>query len=109
MSLKTVSETSHVRGTNTGNDFIAIPAVASQRIGVHKMIVVVAGATSIQFTDHVSTSLSQLFPLLANGTIVLDTQVNGDPWWSTAIGAAFSIVQTAGASISYDIWFVQGP
>lgn len=114
MSLRTRTEVLHafnltptVAGTAT-----IVAAVAGQRVGVYRVIITMGAVTTppalAQFVGSVSGALSQQFQLVAEGSIVLDTPINFDPWWVTAAGEALQLT-VSGGNFSYDIWYLQGP
>ena len=117
MSLRLRTEAQHVFANVAGAGPTAIlAAVAGQIVKVYRMIVVngAAGQT-ITLQDTSNTAISQGFLLLANGTITIDTPINGDPWFFSGDRGASPIVPGLGiqwsnsAAFGYDLWYLQGP
>lgn len=119
MSLRGRSEAIHLFGNVAGAGPTTILAgVAGQIIRVYRLIIVngAAGQTiTLQDTASGGTAVSEGFLLLANGTVTLDTPINGDPWFfsgdrgnaATVLGLGLQWSNTA--AFGYDIWVLQGP
>lgn len=110
MSLRSTAEVLHAFGNTTSGAITVVSAVANQRVYLYRMILTI-GTPGVTLTleDSNDNDLSQNFQLAANGSVVLDTPINGDPWWSTATGAGLVLEQSGSTTISYDIWYLQGP
>jgi hypothetical protein len=101
----TVATKSYLVGTT-----IIVPVaslVGIQRPGIYRLMLnSVAGAT-FQFLDTAGGVLSALYTLPANGFFILDTPINGDPWWQpSAPGLGIQI--TVSATIVGDIYAALG-
>jgi len=115
MSLRLRSEAVHAFGAGGAGTTAIVSAVAGQIVKVYRMIVVngAAGQT-ITLQDTINTAISQGFLLLANGTITLDTPINGDPWFfsgdrgNNPIIPGLGIQWNGSAAFSFDLWFLQG-
>jgi len=98
-------------GTNYtvgGSPISIVPASqvqANQRVGIYKCIIEAIAATTIQFrgTDG-TTLLSAQFSLGALGFFILDTPINGDPWWQAPSGQGIQLVLTGTGPVAADIW-----
>ena len=82
-----------------------ITAVASMKIQVFKLWLVVAAATDLQFRSNAS-NLSGVAPMIANGALVLD-DVGPAPWFETAVGEAFVMNSSAAVNIGGQVWYTQ--
>ena len=66
---------------------------AIARIGVYRLVIEALVTATIQFQDNLvggspaTTLLSAQYNLTANGFLILDTPINGDPWWQCRGGA----------------------
>ena len=110
MSLRTVPEALHVIINGTGGTIAAVAAVALQRVGIYRMILVIGSpAVSVTIQDTAGGALSAPYPLAANGSITIDTPINGDPWWQSSIGLGIQIFQSGTTQISADLFYLQGP
>lgn len=110
MSLRTTAEVAHAFGNTTSTSFTIVSSVPNQRVYVYRVILTIGTpGVTLTFEDSNDNDLSQNFQLAANGSVVLDTPINGDPWWSTAAGAGLVLEQSGSTAVSYDIWYLQGP
>jgi hypothetical protein len=81
-----------------------IAAVGGQTVRVFRLIVTVDAATTINFRDG-TNNFGDSYPMLANGSIVLD--LTNEPWYITSTGNAFVIKQSGSANISYAVYYTQ--
>lgn len=110
MSVRSIGELLHAFGNSTSGVTHIVPAVANQRVYVYRMILTTGTpAVTLTFEDTGDNDISQNFQLAANGSIVLDTPINGDPWWATGTGLGLDLEQSGTSTVSYDIWYLQGP
>lgn len=79
-------------------DNTIVSATASQTTRVHRLYIVVAGATSITFKTGAGTSLTGAMPLAANGGIMMD--FSAEPWFVTGTNEAFIINSSAAVQVS---------
>lgn len=87
---------------SSSGDNTLVALVASKKIKVHRLFLVVSTATNLTFKDG-STSLTGAMAMSANGGFTLDMQ--GDPWFTTTAGAAFILNQSGSAQISGRIYY----
>ena len=112
MSLRGPGECLHVFNATatSGSVGFGITPVPTQRIYVYRLIVTIgAPAVTVQIQDLASTAISQQFQLSANGSIVLDTQSNGDPWYFCSAGQGLQFIQSGTTPLSFDVWYLIGP
>jgi hypothetical protein len=81
-----------------------VAGVASQTVRVFRILVTVDATTTLNFSDG-ATNFGDQFPLLANGSVVLD--LTNEPWYITSSSNGFVIKQSGSANISYSVWFTQ--
>src|ERR1700719_8351 len=108
MSMRTRSECQHVAVNSSAANFTLVNGVAGQIVSVYAMILTI-GATAVQVNleGTVTPDISQLFNLPANGSIVLDRQISGDPWWIFPVGEGVSIEQSGTTQIGVDLYYLQ--
>lgn len=85
-----------------GGDNTVIAAITDTRIMVHRLFIVVAGATNITIKNG-STSLTGAMPFAANGALVLD--ISGEPWFAVSKGSAFVVNLSAGVQVSGTVYY----
>lgn len=115
LRFKTEAQLISSKGSNyllAGSPITIIPAnqvTGIQKVGIYRLVIVAAVASTVQFQDTGSNLISAQYSLLANGSFVLDTPVNGDPWWQGGAGLGLQLLLTgAGASVAADIWVAMG-
>ena len=82
---------------------------AQQRVGIYRCVIeALAGAATIQFQDTGSTVMSAQYSLGVNGFFILDTPINGDPWWQGGLGRGLQLVLTGTGPVAADIWYGLG-
>lgn len=91
---------------SSSGDTIVVPLVASKRILVDWIWLVVAGATVLTFKDGASTSLSGAISLSINGGVTFD--LSGEPWFVTSIGQDFIINSSVAVQVSGKVDFHLG-
>jgi hypothetical protein len=118
MSLRTRSETSInalVQAGPPGNKSygvgvnLIVPAVSGQRVGLYKLILQSGAGSTIQFADTSASpvGLSGVYTFPAAGsTLILDVQINFDPWWQTGFGLGLNLIVGVAAVVA-DIWYMQ--
>jgi hypothetical protein len=73
----------------------AASLVGIQRPGIYRLMLGSVAGGTFQFQDTANGVLSALYTLAANGFFILDTPINGDPWWQPAApGLGLQIVIT---------------
>jgi hypothetical protein len=116
MSLRSQSETKHaVISAAAGTTTVVAAPTGSAGINagvlttrIYKIIVTVGTTATLQIQDTANNVLSQTFSFGANGgSITLDIPINGEFWWGGAAGTGLQFVVT-GATVSADIWYIQG-
>jgi hypothetical protein len=106
----------HTFGVATGTTLIVVNAsggaapanpAANQRIGIYKLIAVVSAAATFVVQDTTGAAISGTYNLPANGSVVLDVSVNGDPWYQTVnAGAGLQIVLGTSVTLGYDVYWL---
>jgi len=85
----------------------AASLIGVQRPGIYRLMLASVAGSTFQFQDTSGGILSALYTLPANGFFILDTPINGDPWWQpSAIGLGLQIV--TGATVVGDIYTALG-
>ena len=109
MPLRSISECAHaIISSAAGGTIPAIPAVAGNSVNLYRMLLTIAGAASVAIQDTNGNNLSQAFTFPASGgAITLDTQINGDPWFSASMGLGMQLLVSAAVQINVDIWYLQ--
>lgn len=88
---------------NSSSALIAAPVgVPGKVIRVYRIVLVVGGTTNITFQD-ASTAVSGPFPMVANGSIVLD--IDGTAWYATSLGNAFNIANSGTVQVSGNVYY----
>jgi hypothetical protein len=92
--------------------------LASQRVGVYRMILVANATSTFQFQDTSGNAISAQYSLTSAGsTVTLDTPVNGDPWWQTGpslafpsnpLGVGLQLVIGGTGPVAADVWIALG-
>ena len=73
----------------------AASLIGIQRPGIYRLMLNSVAGGTFQFQDTAGGVLSALYTLAANGFYILDTPINGDPWWQpVAAGLGLQIVIT---------------
>lgn len=114
MSLRSRPEALHNFGSASASGVQAlISAVTRQTVRVYRLILVNGStAGTIQLQDTSGNALSQAFSLISGGSVVLDTPINFDPWWSSdaVLGPGQGIQWNAVTTTAYawDLWYLQG-
>jgi hypothetical protein len=110
MSLRSLSQASHIFGNSSLATIPLVSAVPTQRVYVYSLIITMGTpAVTVTLTDTSAAAMSQAFQLLANGAITLDYRMFGDPWWQSGTGLGIQFVQSGTTNVSYDVWYLQGP
>lgn len=81
---------------NTSGDNTVVAADATRRVVVHRLWLVVGGATNLTIKDNLSSPGA--VPLGQYGGITFDS--TGEPWFVTAVNTAFIINSSAGVQVS---------
>lgn len=76
--------------------------VALNRINVHRIWLVVGGATNLTFKDG-ATALTGAVPMSSNGGLTFD--LSGEPWFVTTIGNAFIVGSSNAVQVSGGLWY----
>lgn len=102
------------KGTNytvAGSPITIVPASSVgllQRVGIYRVVIEAIAATTVQFQDTGSNVLSGQFSLGALGFLILDTPINGDPWWQGGQGLGIQLLLTGTGPVAADIWYGMG-
>lgn len=109
MPLRSISECAHaIIGTAAGGTVPVVPAVSAESVNLYRMLLTVTAAVSVTIQDTSGNNLSEVFTFPTNGgAIVLDTQINGDPWFSSAVGLGMQLFVSAAVEVNADIWYLQ--
>lgn len=86
---------------SSGNNTL-IALSATKRIMVHRLWLVVAGATALTFKNG-STELSGAVPMLSNGGMTFD--ITGEPWFEVDIGNAFILNSSNAVQVSGSVYY----
>ena len=81
---------------STSGDQTIVAADSANRIVVHRIWLVVAGATSLTFKDSLASPGAA--SMAANGALVFDA--TGEPWFCTNINQAFIINSSNAVQVS---------
>ena len=103
---QTFTATPVAAGTQT---IIAAATVTSaQRIGVYRFIIeAISAQATFQFQDSGGTNQSAIYTLATLGSMVVDTPINGDPWFQGGAGLGMNLI-TTGGTVSFDIFTAPG-
>lgn len=82
-------------------DNTIIAADATNRIIVHRIWLVCAGATNLTFKDNLTSPAA--VPMGANGGLTFD--VSGEPWFITDANTAFIINSSAAVQVSGECYY----
>jgi len=94
--------TAPITFSGSGDNTLVV-AVASNRIVIDRIWLVVGGATNLTFKDGASTNLSGAVPMSTNGGLTFDA--TGEPWFCTSLGNAFILNSSAGVQVSGQIYY----
>jgi hypothetical protein len=109
MSLRSRSETTHVIISAAAGTTAVVAAVTGQRVGIYKMIVTVASTATLAIQDTAGGALSQTFGFgTSGGSITIDIPINNESWFQSGLNLGIQFVVT-GATVSADVWYLQGP
>ncbi len=73
----------------------AASLVGIQRPGIYRLMIGSVAGCTFQFQDTSNVVLSALYTLAANSFFILDTPINGDPWWQpSAPGLGLQMLTT---------------
>lgn len=82
-------------------DNTIIAADAANRVIIHRLWLVVGGATNLTFKDNLSSPAA--VPMSANGGLTFDA--TGEPWFCTAINQAFIINSSSAVQVSGEVYY----
>lgn len=86
---------------SSGDNVIVAADTTGNRIIVHRLWFVVAGATNLTFKDNLPSPGA--VPMAANGALVFDA--TGEPWFTTDINTAFIMNSSAGVQCSGECFY----
>ncbi len=86
----------------TGTAIAAPAGIAGEIIRVYKLFLTVGGTSNITFEDG-STPLCGALPMVANGSISFP--MDGQPWFTTSVGNAFTIANSGSAQVSGVVYY----
>jgi hypothetical protein len=111
VGLHQLAETAHaIVSSAAGGTLPVVSALANNRSAIYKLILVTSGAVTVTIQDTNSVALSAPYAFgTSGGTLVVDTQINGDPWWITGIGAGLQLNASAAVNVAADIYYLQRP
>lgn len=110
MSLRPTSECLHVKGTASTATIALVSAVSGQRAGIYRMILTLGSpGVTVTIQDTSGAALSQPMQIGAGGAMVLDTPINGDPWWQSTPGLGLQLGQSGTTPIAFDAYYMVGP
>ena len=81
--------------------------IGVQRPGIYRLMLASVAGGTFQFQDTSAGILSALYTLAANGFFILDTPINGDPWWQPAASGLGLQLVTTGTFVG-DIYIALG-
>jgi stringent starvation protein B len=88
---------------NSASATISAPVgVPGKVIRVYRIVLVVGGTTNITFQDG-NNAVSGPFPMVANGSIVLD--IDGTAWYATSLGNDFVIANSGTVQVSGNVYY----
>lgn len=106
MSLRSIPECLHAFGNAATATIAVVPATPGRKVAVYRMILTNAAAAGVTVQDTGANALSQQFQLPAsNMPMVMETQNNGDPWFSTTAGVGIQLAQSGTVTIGFDMWY----
>lgn len=110
-NLHRVPECAHqIINSAAGGTLAIVAAVASQRVGVYRLVLVVPAAVTVTFQDTAGGALSAPYAFgTTGGSLTLDTPVNGDPWYQSGVGLGLQLLVSAAVQVSADVYTLQGP
>jgi hypothetical protein len=80
-----------------------------QKAAIYRFIIEAVGAATIQFQDTGGTPISAQFSLLAGGSMVIDTPINGDYWYiASAARLGLQLLLTGTGPVAADVWIAMG-
>jgi len=98
--------------TVAGSPITIVPTtqlVGLQRAAIYRVAIEAIGAATVQFQDTGANVISAQFSLAALGFLILDTPINGDPWWqAAAAGLGLQMLLTGTGPVAADIWWGAG-
>lgn len=109
MTLRVFSECSHAFNNASTATIPVVPAAPGQSLSLYRAVITANVSTNVTFQDSSGAALSETFPVGGIREVILNTQSNGDPWFSTAIGKGIQLAQSAAANIGFDVWTQAGP
>lgn len=86
---------------SASGDNSIIPADSINRIVVHRIWLVCAGATNLTFKDNLASPAA--VPMAANGGLTFDA--TGEPWLVTDVNTAFIIGSSAAVQVSGMVYY----
>ena len=110
-NLHRFMENNHsIINTAAGGTVVFAPAVAQQRVGVYRLLLITNAAVTVTFQDTSGAALSAPYTFGTNGgSITLDIPINGDMWWLSSLGLGMQLVISAAVQVSADVYWMQGP
>lgn len=110
MSMRGPGELIHVIVNSSLATIPVVAAAATQRVYVYKLIMDLGSpGVSVTLQDTGGGAISQTFTLLADASLILDSQINGDPWFTAGTGLGVQVFQSGTTNIGLDLYFLQGP
>ena len=111
LNLLRSTQLGHVIVNSAASGALAITAASAGTFArIYRVILVTGGATTITFQDTGPNAISAPFAFSGAGSLVLDEQISGDPWFqATTAGLGLQLNNSAAVQVSADIWYLQGP
>lgn len=108
MSLSPIAEPAHVFGNASIATIPVVAAIAGSTISIHKLVITASAATTVTIQDTSGALLSQAFPMSGSKALILDTNDNGDPWFTAVTGLGIQLAQSGSANIGFDAFYIAG-
>lgn len=90
--------------SGTGGDMVLVAGVAGRRVRVYRLLAAVSGSTTFTFKSSGSSSNDLGGPVPAS-SLLLD--MSGQPWFTTPVGAGFTLSSSAALVVGGKIDFTQ--
>lgn len=94
--------TSSVVSFSSSGNNIVVALNATKRINIHRIWLVVAGATNLIFKNG-TISLSGAVPMSTNGALTFD--ITGEPWFTASAGNDFIINSSDAVQVSGTVYY----
>jgi hypothetical protein len=93
-----------------GGTLAIVSALAQNYCAIYRLLLQAGGTTVITIQDTGANALSAPYSFAQGSVLLLDEQVNGDPWFQgSAVGLGLQLNVSIAVQVSGDIWFLQRP